>query len=289
MDNGFDKPLSRNEAILQNILGADNVLDKSMSREEALLKQIKELIEEGGGGGGYVLPPATSNSLGGIKIGSNFSIDENGVASVKDNTFDEYGSAGDVQNDLDEHKNDSFIHVSSEEKNTWNNKVNPVTSSGIPGIPVGTGNTRSTDTGWIPLTLKLGGNVSYAAAGFNQQIPVNNGFAYRVVNGNHVYVVGGFKLTNYTSGNSINLTVNGLPEELTPKQPIINIATGEISGWQVCNRIFRCPTNAPGVDATIQLENDSRVLQLIGINATGSNSYQFVSVAFDYFVPNSGL
>ena len=45
----FDAPQSRNEAILQNILGANNVLGEPQSRIEALLMQI---LEQGGGGGG---------------------------------------------------------------------------------------------------------------------------------------------------------------------------------------------------------------------------------------------
>lgn len=44
---GFDAPQSRNEAILQNILGANNVLGEPQSRIEALLMQI---LEQGGGG-----------------------------------------------------------------------------------------------------------------------------------------------------------------------------------------------------------------------------------------------
>lgn len=44
----FDAPQSRNEAILQNILGAENVLGEPQSRIEALLMQI---LEQGGGGG----------------------------------------------------------------------------------------------------------------------------------------------------------------------------------------------------------------------------------------------
>ena len=47
----FDAPQSRNEAILQNILGANNVLGEPQSRIEALLMQI---LEQGGGGGGAV-------------------------------------------------------------------------------------------------------------------------------------------------------------------------------------------------------------------------------------------
>ena len=45
----FPKPQSRNEAILQNMLGADNVLEPPQSRIEALLQEI---LESGGGGGG---------------------------------------------------------------------------------------------------------------------------------------------------------------------------------------------------------------------------------------------
>lgn len=45
----FPKPQSRNEAILQNMLGANNVLEPPQSRIEALLQEI---LETGGGGGG---------------------------------------------------------------------------------------------------------------------------------------------------------------------------------------------------------------------------------------------
>lgn len=45
----FDEPLSRQEAILQNMLGANNTLEPPQSREEQLLIQI---LEEGGVGGG---------------------------------------------------------------------------------------------------------------------------------------------------------------------------------------------------------------------------------------------
>lgn len=41
----------------------------------------------GGGGGGYTLPPATSNTLGGIKVGTNLSIDNSGVLSATDTTY----------------------------------------------------------------------------------------------------------------------------------------------------------------------------------------------------------
>ena len=44
----FEQPQSRNEAILQNILGADNQLLQPQSRIETLLQQ---LLQELGGGG----------------------------------------------------------------------------------------------------------------------------------------------------------------------------------------------------------------------------------------------
>lgn len=45
----FDPPKSRNEAILQNMLGANNVLPSPKGRIEELLLQI---LQQGGSGGG---------------------------------------------------------------------------------------------------------------------------------------------------------------------------------------------------------------------------------------------
>lgn len=45
----FPRPQSREEAILQNMLGANNVLERPQSRVEALLQEI---LNSGGGGGG---------------------------------------------------------------------------------------------------------------------------------------------------------------------------------------------------------------------------------------------
>lgn len=41
----FESPESRNEAILQNILGADNPLGEPFSRIEALLMQLLETVK----------------------------------------------------------------------------------------------------------------------------------------------------------------------------------------------------------------------------------------------------
>ena len=45
----FPRPQSREEAILQNMLGAHNELERPQSRVEALLQEI---LNSGGGGGG---------------------------------------------------------------------------------------------------------------------------------------------------------------------------------------------------------------------------------------------
>jgi len=41
----FDTPQSRNEAILQNMLGAENDLGDPMSRIEALLMQVLQVLQ----------------------------------------------------------------------------------------------------------------------------------------------------------------------------------------------------------------------------------------------------
>ena len=41
----FDAPQSRNEAILQNMLGAENVLGDPQSRIEYLLMQVLEVLQ----------------------------------------------------------------------------------------------------------------------------------------------------------------------------------------------------------------------------------------------------
>ena len=50
MADEFDAPQSRNEAILQNMLGADNELGDPMSRIEALLMQLLEVLQNIEGG-----------------------------------------------------------------------------------------------------------------------------------------------------------------------------------------------------------------------------------------------
>lgn len=53
------------------------ILNKKYSLEERV-----KALEEGGGGGGYVLPTATDERLGGIKVGSNLTVEEDGTLNA---------------------------------------------------------------------------------------------------------------------------------------------------------------------------------------------------------------
>lgn len=74
-----EKPFSRKEQYLSKIAGQDTEIpEEPFSREEMYLDEIAK----NGGGGGYTLPIASADELGGVKVGSNLSIDENGVLSA---------------------------------------------------------------------------------------------------------------------------------------------------------------------------------------------------------------
>ena len=67
MSDTFDAPGSRNEAILQNMLGANNPLEPPGSRIEYLLQQ---LLEEGGGSGRPDVTTADNGKVLGVKNGA---------------------------------------------------------------------------------------------------------------------------------------------------------------------------------------------------------------------------
>lgn len=83
MSTTFDAPQSRNEAILQNMLGANNTLEEPQSRIEELLQDI---LEEGIGGG---LPEVTSADNGkvlGVENGQWGAVDNLPVIEYRSNT-----------------------------------------------------------------------------------------------------------------------------------------------------------------------------------------------------------
>ena len=82
MADQLPEPKSRKEEYLATAAGMTGIeLPKPASREEQYLNAIAE--NGGGGGGGYVLPTASASTLGGVKVGSNLSIDGSGVLSAQ--------------------------------------------------------------------------------------------------------------------------------------------------------------------------------------------------------------
>lgn len=53
----------------------------ALNKKYKLTQRVKAL-EEGGGGGGYVLPTATDERLGGIKVGAGLSVEEDGTLNA---------------------------------------------------------------------------------------------------------------------------------------------------------------------------------------------------------------
>lgn len=80
MADQLPEPASRKELYLAKAAGMDvDELPKPASRIEEYLNAI---ADGGGGGGGYVLPTASADTLGGVKVGENLSIDGDGVLSA---------------------------------------------------------------------------------------------------------------------------------------------------------------------------------------------------------------
>ena len=76
MDNYAE---STNGKTLANMLGDDYELAQPESR---IGKMLQAILNQGGGGG-YTLPTATSQRLGGVKVGSNLTVQEDGTLSAQ--------------------------------------------------------------------------------------------------------------------------------------------------------------------------------------------------------------
>ena len=55
--------------------------------------QLVEVAMDGGGADGYVLPVASGDTLGGVKVGTNLTI-TNGVLAAKDTTYSNFVKSG---------------------------------------------------------------------------------------------------------------------------------------------------------------------------------------------------
>lgn len=64
-------------------------MDGTLALKKYNVVERLEALEEGGGGGGYVLPVASADTLGGVKVGNGLSIDaETGVLSASGQSWD---------------------------------------------------------------------------------------------------------------------------------------------------------------------------------------------------------
>lgn len=63
-------------------------MDGTLALKKYKVVERLEALEEGGGGGGYVLPVASADTLGGVKIGEGLNIDsESGVVNATSQTW----------------------------------------------------------------------------------------------------------------------------------------------------------------------------------------------------------
>lgn len=122
---------------------------------------------------------------------------------------------------------------------------------------------QPSDTGWIPLSLASG--ISAAT-----QYAEYYGAAYRVVNGNHVYVRCGVAF-DY-KGSRLALTSSAIPAEYRPKHGAYAICAGNNP------RLYRIVVNTDGI---IELE----WANVLGSSSTsGSFSVSWMDGRVDYFV-----
>ena len=185
-----------------------------------------------GSSSSYTLPPATSDTLGGVKVGSGLSITEDGTLSAtgaSGTSQAEWGGIGgtlsnqsDLKNALDAkaeksavdaHVADSSIHVTADEKAAWDAKAAgdhlhtgkyvPLTEEGhIPG------------SYFIRGSLSTGGNIS--SNGF---VNVATGFKKNNVNLDDIYAakshthamgdITGLPASGGTAGQVLTKTANG--------------------------------------------------------------------------------
>lgn len=281
----------------------------------------------------YTLPPASASTLGGIKIGSNLSIDQNGVVSadnttytpgsgiditdnkisVKSNTFVEqtqYSSdlsniARDIQTidstasgaattannaattangaatAISQHAGDTAIHVTSTEKNTWNNKQNALTAGeGITIIDdvISASGSGGSDTGWQPIGLITSGQIGALQGAWAYEAPVDSAFAYRVINGNHVYLAGGFRVI---SAPPVDTVISAaLPDSIRPRR-LVPDGSGGLN-WSIGNVRFNCATATSNVNVELAIEQGGNVIRWKGMS--GDTKTDMVSVMFDYYV-----
>lgn len=169
----------------------------------------------------YTLPTASASTLGGVKIGTNISIDDNGVISA---------------------------------------------DSGI------------SDTGWQHIGLITSSQIGALQGAWAYEAPVDSAFAYRIINGNHVYIAGGFRVISAPPFDTILSAT--LPDSIRPRRLVPDGSGG--FNWSVGNVRFNCATATSNVNVELSIEQGANVIRWRGIS--GDTKTDMVSVMFDYYV-----
>lgn len=242
----------------------------------------------------YTLPTATTSTLGGVKIGTNLAIDDNGVVSVPDDTFvavSNYAEdmktvdsaiqsvGSNAANAIQQHAEDTAIHVTSAEKDTWNNKQNALTAgNGITIIDDIISANSISDTGWRHIDLITSSQIGALQGAWAYEAPVDSAFAYRIINGNHVYIAGGFRVISAPPFDTILSAT--LPDSIRPKRLVPDGSGG--FNWSVGNARFNCATATSNVNVELAIEQGANVIRWKSMS--GDTKTDMVSVMFDYYV-----
>ena len=195
--------------------------------EQLLLmrEKIDELIEVvnaivDSGGSGYILPPATTEKLGGIKVGENLTITEDGVLNA------EAGSEGVLSASVEQTENGAIISITDKDGTTTATISNgspgaegpqgPAGADGAAGAtgPAGfspTASVEQTPTGaTITITDKTGTTTATITNGSIAEIQLGNGLIFdngkiTISLGNNLYFTEDGKL-NATASEPVVVT-----------------------------------------------------------------------------------
>lgn len=168
----------------------NNILPATFQDSETYLEQLilmrnklNEVIEVmnlivDSGGSGYILPPATSEKLGGVKVGANLTISEDGVLSAE-------AGGGVLTASVEQTENGAVITITDKTGTTTAIITNGATGETGPQGPQGpdgfspTATVEQTPTGAvITITDKTGTTTATITNGSGAEIELGQGLKY---------------------------------------------------------------------------------------------------------------
>ena len=170
----------RSEGYVAIVKDVDKIyIYTSSSIDVADWQNAANWVEIGSGGGSYTLPIATSNVLGGIKVGTNLSIDGNGILSATDtNTTYTAGSGLTLStNEFNVGGTTNRITVNADTVDISAAYVGQASITTLGTITSGTWNAGSISNDYITSVdgAKVTGNISGNAANVTGTVAISNG------------------------------------------------------------------------------------------------------------------